>query len=94
MPSLILTESAQADLVRLRQFLRQQNPQNYISSSYIHAEFEHLIRYLNAAELGNKTISELMAILFDDDGEFRGPIALRLDPDSGLQYRVGIYENE
>ena len=27
MPSLILTEGAQADLVRLRQFLRQQNPQ-------------------------------------------------------------------
>lgn len=74
--------------------LRQQNPQNYISSSYIHTEFEHLIRYLNAAELGNKTISELMAILFDDDGEFRGPIALRLDPTAGLQYRVGIYESE
>lgn len=72
--------------------LRQQYPQNYQSSSYIHTEFENLIRYINSAERGDKTISELMAQLFDDNGDFRGPIEFRLDTDTGMQYRVGEYE--
>jgi hypothetical protein len=74
--------------------LRQQHPQNYISSGNINTEFESVIRYLNAAEIGNKTIAELLKILFDENGEFAGPVELRLDAANGLQYRVGTYDTE
>lgn len=74
--------------------LRQQNTGNYGTSSNISAEFENLIRYLNRAELGDKTLGELMATVFDEDGEFVGPIEIRLDPTAGLQYRVGTYTDE
>lgn len=74
--------------------LRQQYPQNYVSSGNINTEFENVIRYLNAAELGNKTIGELLEIIFDDDGEFAGPIDMRLDPTDGLQFRVGTYTDD
>lgn len=70
--------------------LRQLNPGNYRSNDRISAEFENIVRYLNAAELGNKTIGELLDILFNQDGEFEGPIEMRLDT-SGLEYRVGTY---
>ena len=56
--------------------IRQQFPQNYGSSGNIN-EFESLIRYLNSAELGNKTVGELLAKLFDADGNFDGLIELR-----------------
>lgn len=69
--------------------LRQQYPQNYVSNSYINTEFENVIRYLNSAELGNKTIAELLGQLFDDEGNFSGPIEFRLDTAEGLQYRIG-----
>ena len=71
--------------------LKQQNPQNYKTSAEIHADFENIVRYINVAGLGNKTIGELLNIMFDEDGEFDGPIELRLDSTEGLQYRVGIY---
>lgn len=71
--------------------LRQQYPQNYRASGNISAEFESVIRYLNAAELGNKTVGELLAVLFDDDGAFKGPIELRRNLDGNLEYRVGSY---
>lgn len=74
--------------------LRQQNPGNYGSSGNISAEFENVVRYLNRAELGDKTIGELMSVIFDEDGEFAGPIELRLDPTKGFQYRVGTYASE
>lgn len=73
--------------------LRQQNPQNYGSSGRINAEFENVIRYINAAELGNKTIGELMSVLFNADGIFDGPIEMRLNTSEGLEYRVGEYLN-
>lgn len=71
--------------------LRQINSQNYHSSGSINDEFESIVRYLNSAEFGNKTVSELMDILFDEDGEFDASIELRLDTSSGLQYRSGSY---
>lgn len=71
--------------------LRQRNPGNYGSSTNISAEFENLVRYINAAEFGNKTIGELLAQLFNSDGIFDGPIEMRLDSSSGLQYRLGDY---
>lgn len=73
--------------------LRQQHPQDYGSSGKIHTDFENIIRYINAAELGNKTIGELFAQLFDQDGIFDGPIEMRLNTASGLEYRVGEYRN-
>lgn len=73
--------------------IRQQYPQNYGSSGNISTEFENLIRYLNAAELGNKTIGELLAQIFDDNGDFDGPIELRKDTSGGIQYRVGNWDS-
>lgn len=70
--------------------LRQIHPGNYRSSDRINDELEQVIRYINSAELGNKTLAELMRVLFDGDGTFRGPVEMRLD-DSGLQYRIGTY---
>lgn len=73
--------------------LRQQSPQNYYSSASISAEFENIIRYLNSAELGNKTIAELMGVLFNTDGEFDAAIEFRYDLSNGLQYRIGEYDD-
>ena len=71
--------------------LRQQHPQNYVNSGNIHTDFENVIRYLNTAELGDKTISELMATIFNEEGVFDGPIQMRLDATAGIQYRIGQY---
>lgn len=71
--------------------IKQQNPQNYVSSTNINAEFENVLRYLNAAELGDKTLGELLTQIFDTSGVWKGPIELRNDSSAGLQYRVGTY---
>lgn len=71
--------------------LRQLNPQNYPSSTNINAEFENIVRYLNSAELGNKTVSELLDVLFDDAGVFDGPIEMRRLSGTGIQFRVGEF---
>ncbi|CAB5220281.1 hypothetical protein UFOVP235_27 [uncultured Caudovirales phage] len=73
--------------------LRQVFPQNYKTSEQINTEFESVIRYLNSAELGNKTISELMAQIFDSNGVWSGPVAFRFSAIDGLQYRIGIYSD-
>ena len=71
--------------------LRQQHPQNYVNSGNIHTDFENVIRYVNSAELGDKTLGELMGVLFNEEGVFRGPVEMRIDANSGIQYRVGQY---
>ena len=71
--------------------LRQQFSQNYGSSSNINTEFENIIRYINAAEFGEKTVGELLDQLFDTSGVWEGPIELRNDSSLGIQYRVGAY---
>lgn len=71
--------------------LRQQHPQNYVNSGNIHTDFENVIRYVNSAELGDKTLGELLGVLFNEEGVFRGPIEMRIDANSGIQYRVGQY---
>lgn len=73
--------------------LKQQHPQDYGSSSKVHTDFENIIRYINAAEYGNKTIGELLGTLFNSDGEFDGPIEFRLNTTTGLEYRVGEYSS-
>lgn len=73
--------------------LRQIHSNDYVASGKVHDEFENLIRYINAAETahGNKTFAELMDVLFNDSGEFDGPIQFRFDSTDGLEYRVGEY---
>jgi hypothetical protein len=71
--------------------LRQLNAQSYFSSGQINEEFESVVRYLNAAEFGNKTISELLDSIFDEDGNFDGVVELRLDTAKGIQYRTGEF---
>ena len=73
--------------------LKQQHSQNYTSSGNINTEFENIVRYLNVAELGNKTVGELMDIMFDVNGNFDGPVELRLDSTNGFQYRVGTFDD-
>ena len=73
--------------------IRQQYPQNYGSSGNINTEFENVVRYLNSAELGNNTVGELMRVLFDENGEFIGPVELRRTS-TQLEYRVGQYAKE
>lgn len=74
--------------------LRQQHPQNYNSSSNINSDIESIVRYLNAAELGNNTVAELLKKLFDENGNFDGPIEFRRDTVSGIQYRIGEYTRD
>lgn len=73
--------------------LRQLNPGNYRSADRIGAEFENIVRYVNAAEIGDKTVGELLDQLFDSSGLWDGPVELRLDTVAGLQYRVGSYDS-
>ena len=65
--------------------IRQLYPLAYLTNSAINGDFEQIIRYLNAAELGNKTLAELLRVLFDEQGELSAPIEMRLDPEYGLQ---------
>ena len=74
--------------------IRQQYPQDYGTSGKVHTEFENIYRYLGSAELGNKTISELMSTLFDEEGQFDGPIEFRVNNTTGLEYRIGEYDND
>ena len=74
--------------------IRQQHPQNYTSTGNINTEFENILRYINSAELGNKSVAELLDSIFDASGEFDGVVQIRLDTTSGLQYRVGTYTTD
>ena len=66
-------------------------PGNHTSSGNIGADIENIVRYLNSAENGDKTLSELVDVLFDNEGALKSPIELRNDSTKGLQYRVGSY---
>ena len=57
--------------------LRQQYPNNYHASGNISADFENIIRYLVAAERGDKTLGEMLRIAFDEDGNLRSNVELR-----------------
>ena len=74
--------------------IRQQYPQNYGASGNINTEFESVIRYLNAAEFGNNTVGELFGKIFDENGNWDGPVEFKKDPTAGIQYRVGEYTSE
>lgn len=73
--------------------LSQQHPNNYGTSSRIHSEFSNFLRYINAAELGNKTIAELLGQIYDANGNFAGPVEFRFTSGTGIEYRVGEYDS-
>lgn len=66
-------------------------PNNHTSSGNIGADVENIVRYVNSAELGDNTLSELLSKLFNADGTVTGVVELRNDTSNGLQYRVGTY---
>jgi hypothetical protein len=66
--------------------LRQYYANRYTSSEATNAEFENLMRYINAAELGNLTIGELMAKLFDANGDLSLGLDFRYDPSTGIEF--------
>lgn len=66
-------------------------PGNHTSSGNIGADIENIVRYMNSAEVGDKTLAELIKILFDLEGTLKSPVELRNDNTAGLQYRVGSY---
>lgn len=71
--------------------LHQLHPGNYRSGSNIDDDFANLVRYIVAAERGDKSLSELSALLFDTNGDFTAVMEVRFDGDVGLEYRVGNY---
>ena len=65
--------------------LRQYYANRYTSSEATNSEFESLVRYLNAAEVGNLTVGELMEKLFDSDGNVDIGFSFRFNPATGLE---------
>ena len=67
--------------------IRQIHPYSYYVSSHVSDDITNIVRYLSSAELGNKTLSELMAELFDKDtGELLPGIELRVH-DGYIEWR-------
>lgn len=71
-------------MARLRQYFANR----YASAEATNSEFENIIRYLNAAEIGNLTLGELMSKIFDAGGEVKLGIDFRFDPAFGIQFKI------
>ncbi len=71
-------------MARLRQYFASR----YGSQEATSSEFENIIRYLNSAELGNQTLAELMAKVFDEDGDVALGVEFRFDAATGLEFRL------
>ena len=69
--------------------IRQTAAFEYASSDKVQTEFENVIRYLQQAEVGGKTLGEVIDNLTDDDGNLNSNVQFQLDSSAGLQYRVG-----
>lgn len=69
--------------------IRQTAAFEYASSDKVHSEFENLIRYLQQAEVADKTLGEIIGNLTDADGNLNSNVQFQLDSSAGLQYRVG-----
>ena len=73
---------------------RQVNANNYRSPDSINAEFENLVRTVNDAEIGDKTIGELLRILFNRDGILSDSlVSMRRNENGDIEFRVGIYDD-
>ena len=69
--------------------LRQQHPQNYGTLGTF-TDFGDVIRYINSAELGDKTVSELLRILLMRKAYSVGRFKCESIPKMAW-YRVGQY---
>ena len=69
--------------------IRQTAAFEYASSDKVQTEFENVIRYLQQAEVGGKTLGEVIDNLTDDNGNLNSNVEFKLDSSAGLQYRVG-----
>lgn len=69
--------------------IRQTAAFEYASSDKVQSEFENVIRYLQQAEVADKTLGEIIDNLTDDNGNLNSNVEFRLDSSAGLQYRVG-----
>ena len=69
--------------------IRQTAAFEYASSDKVQVEFENLVRYLQQAEIGGKTLGEIIENLTDDQGNLNSNVEFQLDSSAGLQYRVG-----
>ena len=69
--------------------LSQQFPGNYGSPDNVNLEIENFVRYINSAELGNFTVGELLKKIFDENGQFDGPVEFRKSESGSLEYRIG-----
>lgn len=67
--------------------LRLYNAGRYASADAIAEELRNITTYINAAELGNLTLAELLSKLFSEDGELRLGVELRFSASDGLQVR-------
>lgn len=74
--------------------IRQYNANRYQSSQAVQDEFENLIRYIAAAELGGKTLKELLGQVFDDEGDIDLSLKFRYDAIKGLEVAVGEDSDE
>ena len=69
--------------------IRQTAAFEYASSDKVQTEFENVVRYLQQAEVGGKTLGEIVDNLTDDNGNLNSNVEFKLDSSAGLQYRVG-----
>jgi len=69
--------------------IRQTAAFEYASSDKVQTEFENVIRYLQQAEVGGKTLGEVIDNLTDDNGNLNSNVEFQLDSSAGLQFRVG-----
>ena len=69
--------------------IRQTAAFEYASSDKVQTEFENVIRYLQQAEVGSKTLGEIIEGLTDDNGNLNADISFRVDSAAGLQFKAG-----
>jgi len=69
--------------------IRQTAAFEYASSDKVQTEFENVVRYLQQAEVGGKTLGEVIDNLTDDDGNLNADISFRVDSVAGLQFKAG-----
>ena len=69
--------------------IRQTAAFEYASSDKVQTEFENVIRYLQQAEVGSKTLGEIVEGLTDADGNLNADISFRVDSAAGLQFKIG-----
>jgi hypothetical protein len=76
-------------MARLRQYFANR----YSSAESTNSEFDNIVRYVNAAEIGNLTLAELMKKIFNSDGEVDLDLEMRYNSETGLEFRMAGPDN-